>query len=135
MVAASTPDETERRWAAENLDGVQIFSDYDEMLEKADLDAVVVASVTAVHAEQTLKAIERGYHVLCEKPLSLDVEVVSPFRSFQEKFYSLLRSIHLYRPNRLSMPMGSHSKSAPTKRSCAVSPAVSTHRTATHMRG
>jgi myo-inositol 2-dehydrogenase/D-chiro-inositol 1-dehydrogenase len=77
VVAASTPDENERIWGAENLPGVQIYSDYDEMLEKADLEAVVVASVTAVHAEQALKAIEKGYHVLCEKPLSIDVEVVS----------------------------------------------------------
>jgi myo-inositol 2-dehydrogenase/D-chiro-inositol 1-dehydrogenase len=55
---------------------VQIYEDYDEMLEKADLEAVVVASVTAVHAEQALKAIKKGLHVLCEKPLSIDVEVV-----------------------------------------------------------
>lgn len=92
-------------WAAENLDGVQIFSDYDEMLEKADIDAVVIASVTAVHAEQTLKAIERGYHVLCEKPLSIDVEVVSPPGHLSTKIYSRLHSIRLYRPNPLSMPM------------------------------
>ncbi|KAL2824864.1 NAD(P)-binding protein [Aspergillus cavernicola] len=75
VVAASTPDESERAWGAENLPGVQIYSDYDEMLEKANLEAVVVASVTAVHAEQALKAIEKGYHVLCEKPLSIDIEV------------------------------------------------------------
>lgn len=49
------------------------------MIEKEDLEAVVVASVTAVHAEQTLKAIKKGYHVLCEKPLSTNVETVSNF--------------------------------------------------------
>ncbi|KAL2865722.1 uncharacterized protein BJX67DRAFT_373091 [Aspergillus lucknowensis] len=75
VVAASTPDETERKWAADNLEGVKIYADYDEMLEKEDLQAVVVASVTAAHAEQTLKAIEKGYHVLCEKPLSIDVQI------------------------------------------------------------
>lgn len=77
VVAASTPDESEREWARENLQGVQIFKDYDEMLEKGDLEAVVVASVTAVHAEQAIKAIKKGLHVLCEKPLSIDAEVVS----------------------------------------------------------
>ena len=46
------------------------------MLEKVDLDAVVVASITAAHAEQALKAIEKGLHVLCEKPLSIDADVV-----------------------------------------------------------
>lgn len=77
VIAASTPDEDERKWAAKNLEGVKTYSDYDEMLEKEDLHAVVVASVTAVHAEQALKAITKGYHVLCEKPLSIDVDVVS----------------------------------------------------------
>ncbi|KAJ5605748.1 hypothetical protein N7510_008529 [Penicillium lagena] len=75
VVAVSTPDEGECKWAAENLEGVKIYHDYAEMLEKEDLQAVVVASVTAVHAEQTLKAIEKGLHVLCEKPLSIDVGI------------------------------------------------------------
>jgi myo-inositol 2-dehydrogenase/D-chiro-inositol 1-dehydrogenase len=76
VIAVSSPEEKEREWAAENLEGATIYSDYDEMLEKEDLQAVVVASVTAVHAEQSLKAIEKGYHVLCEKPLSIDVDIV-----------------------------------------------------------
>lgn len=77
MVAASTPDAEERRWAEANLEGVKIYADFDQMLEKESLDAVVVASATSVHAEQALKAIAKGYHVLCEKPLSIDLKVVS----------------------------------------------------------
>ncbi|KAL5343015.1 hypothetical protein BJX70DRAFT_409238 [Aspergillus crustosus] len=76
VVAASTPDAGERKWGGENLEGVTIYADFDEMLDKENLDAVVVASVTAVHAEQTLKAIEKGLHVLCEKPLSIDAQSV-----------------------------------------------------------
>ena len=77
VVAASTPDARERKWAAENLEDVQVYSNYYQMLDKADLQAVVVASITSVHAEQTVAAIERGLHVLCEKPLSVDVDIVS----------------------------------------------------------
>lgn len=76
VVAVFTPDEEERKWAAEHLQGVKIYSDYDEMLND-ELDAVIVASITAVHAEQSIKAIEKGYHVLCEKPLSIDINIVS----------------------------------------------------------
>uniref|UniRef100_L2GDR9 Nad binding rossmann fold-containing protein n=1 Tax=Colletotrichum fructicola (strain Nara gc5) TaxID=1213859 RepID=L2GDR9_COLFN len=45
------------------------------MLAHAGLQAVCVASATAVHAEQAIKAIDAGKHVLCEKPLGTTVEV------------------------------------------------------------
>lgn len=76
VVAASTPDDKEHEWAAENLEGVKTYHNYEEMLEKENLQAVVIASITAVHVEQALKAIEKGLHVLCEKPLSIDAAIV-----------------------------------------------------------
>ena len=41
------------------------------MLEKARLDAVVIATPDHVHAEQTIVFLERGIHVLLEKPMTL----------------------------------------------------------------
>lgn len=78
LVAASTPDDTEIEWAQQNLVpyGVRIYKDYDEMLKHEGLQAVVVASATAVHADQAIKAINAEKHVLCEKPLSTNAEVV-----------------------------------------------------------
>ncbi|RFU34882.1 hypothetical protein B7463_g1467, partial [Scytalidium lignicola] len=76
LVAAFSPDPNEIEWASRNLEGVRTYLDYDEMLrEEKDVQAVVIASVTAVHAEQAIKAISLGLHVLCEKPLSTNVEV------------------------------------------------------------
>jgi predicted dehydrogenase len=43
----------------------------DELLD-ADLDGVVIATPTELHAEQTLAALERGLAVFCQKPLALD---------------------------------------------------------------
>ena len=82
LVAASTPDDTEIQWAKQHLEpfGVRIYKEYDEMLRQEGLEAVVIASATIVHAEQAIKAIDADKHVLCEKPLSTSVEVVSfPF--------------------------------------------------------
>lgn len=53
-----------------------IYSSYEEMLEHEGLGAVIVVTVTKVHAEMSEKALEKGLHVLCEKPLSTNVELV-----------------------------------------------------------
>lgn len=77
LVAASTPDDVEIAWAKIHLEpfGVKIYKSYTEMLAQPGLQAVVIASVTSVHAEQAIQAIEADKHVLCEKPLSTSVEV------------------------------------------------------------
>jgi predicted dehydrogenase len=43
----------------------------DELLD-ADLDGVVIATPTELHAEQTLAALGHGLAVFCQKPLALD---------------------------------------------------------------
>ncbi|KAI5925578.1 hypothetical protein F4810DRAFT_659169 [Camillea tinctor] len=75
LVAAFTPDEKEKVWAATALPDVTIYTDYDEMLKHPGLEAVVVATVTTMHAEHAIKAIKANKHVLCEKPLSTSVEI------------------------------------------------------------
>ncbi|KAK5012544.1 hypothetical protein LTR16_002507, partial [Cryomyces antarcticus] len=77
LVAAFTPEPSGVAWAKIYLEpsGVTIYSDYDEMLRHTGLEAVVVATVTTVHAEQAIKAIQANKHVLCEKPLSTSVEI------------------------------------------------------------
>lgn len=48
------------------------YKDYDVMLEKASLDAVIIATPPRLHASMVRKALERGLHVFCEKPFCLD---------------------------------------------------------------
>jgi myo-inositol 2-dehydrogenase/D-chiro-inositol 1-dehydrogenase len=83
LVAASSPDDAELEWAKVHLApyGVKLYKNYDDMLKQEGLEAVVVASATAVHADQAIKAIDANKHVLCEKPLSTSVEIVCPCMS------------------------------------------------------
>ena len=56
--------------------GITVYDNYDKMLSHTGLQAVWVATSTDVHASQSLAAIEKGLHVLCEKPLSTDLAEV-----------------------------------------------------------
>lgn len=47
------------------------FATHEEMLERARLDAVLICSPNATHAQAVMAAIDAGLHVLVEKPLCL----------------------------------------------------------------
>jgi predicted dehydrogenase len=59
---------------ATDLGGVELYADFDRMLESVKLDAVSITLPTYLHAEYSIKAMAAGAHVLCEKPMSLNVK-------------------------------------------------------------
>lgn len=75
-VCSTVDDELEWARKAYKDTDIQVFGSYEEMVSMPSLDAVWVSTSTDVHASQTLGAIERGLHVLCEKPLSTDLAEV-----------------------------------------------------------
>lgn len=50
------------------------FADYDAMLADPDLDAVIIATSDAFHVPASIRALQAGKHVLCEKPLAMGLE-------------------------------------------------------------
>ena len=54
-------------------DGLPHAGSYEELLER-DLDGVVIATPSALHAEQALGALDRGLAVFCQKPLARNAE-------------------------------------------------------------
>jgi len=77
LIAVCSPVQAELDAAAKEFPGVCTYTDYEQMLsQEKTLQAIVVASATTVHAEQAIKAIERGLHVLCEKPISTSPQIV-----------------------------------------------------------
>jgi len=56
------------------------------MIQHSGLQAVWVSTSTDVHASQTIAAIEKGPNVLCEKPLSTDIEEVRSTISISIKY-------------------------------------------------
>lgn len=53
------------------------FTDYRELLNLSDLDAVSIAAPPAMHHPITIAALEAGKHVLCEKPFSTNSSLAS----------------------------------------------------------
>ena len=67
----------------ENLQGVgsvldvpptQRYSDYRDMLEKAEIDAVTIATPHYLHAEHAIEAAEAGVAIISEKPMATSLE-------------------------------------------------------------
>ena len=58
---------------AEAYAGAVAFTDLAEALGDPAIDAVYVASPVALHAQQTIASLQAGKHVLCEKPVALDL--------------------------------------------------------------
>ena len=49
----------------------QVYTDYRQMIDNADLDAVVISTPNSTHYPISMHALEKGLHVLCEKPIAL----------------------------------------------------------------
>jgi predicted dehydrogenase len=49
------------------------YADWKELLLDEEIDAVYIATPVHLHATQTIAAAEAGKHVLCEKPMAMDV--------------------------------------------------------------
>jgi len=71
LAALCEPDEGRRHAAAVAFPDVPLFASFAEALERAALDAVVLATPETEHAAQAVAAMERGWDVLVEKPLAL----------------------------------------------------------------
>lgn len=56
--------------------GIAVYDSYDKMLQHEGLEAVWISTSTDVHASQSIDAIGKGLHVLCEKPLSTNLDEV-----------------------------------------------------------
>ena len=64
-------DEFFKRYGVE---GVRTYTNHKEMLEKEELDAVSVCTYNRTHAECTIDALNKGLHVLLEKPMCVTTE-------------------------------------------------------------
>ncbi len=70
------------------------YSDWKEMLQKEDLEAVVMAPPLWMHEEIAVGCLEAGTHVLCEKMMAMDVKGCERMRDAALKNRKLLEIGH-----------------------------------------
>lgn len=95
----SRSEEKAKRFAEEN--GAETwFNDIDRLLE-TPVDFVYIASPNSMHVEQILKAIEKGKHVFCEKPLVYTEKQWQRVKDAAQKHHVFVFEgfRHLYSPN------------------------------------
>jgi predicted dehydrogenase len=73
------------------------YNDYSEMLADPGLDAVIIATSDRFHVPAAIAALNAGKHVLCEKPIGVNVEEVMELKRVCQRSGKLLQVGHMKR--------------------------------------
>jgi predicted dehydrogenase len=95
------------RWK-EHYPDIQTFTSYDELLEKGDCTAVFIATPVRLHAEQAVRALQAGRHVISEVVAATTIDECWQLVETVEKtglVYMLAENYCYMRPNMMVLNM------------------------------
>lgn len=74
--------------------GVKSYSNIDDLLaEETDIDVISVCTPNGLHAEHSIKSLKAGFHVLCEKPMAINVhdcgEMIKAAESANKRLFAI----------------------------------------------
>lgn len=94
-IAAVCELSDQRRAAAQRiLPDARVYSDVELMLDKEGLDFVIICTPPHLHGKTALSALKRRLHVLCEKPLTLDVDELETLAAEAARAGKALFTVH-----------------------------------------
>jgi xylose dehydrogenase (NAD/NADP) len=83
-----------REWEIERA-----YGSYDELLADPEIEAVYISLPNTLHAEWSIRSVEAGKHVLCEKPFTRHPEEVTAAFDAADRAGRLLSEAFMYRHN------------------------------------
>jgi predicted dehydrogenase len=89
VVAIASRSEEAAKNAAGLLGIPKAYGSYEALLSDPDIDAIYNPLPNHLHVPWTIKALEAGKHVLCEKPLALDAEEAASLLAEAKKYPNL----------------------------------------------
>ena len=82
---------------------IKIYTDYNKMIKNEDLDMIDICTPSFLHADMAVKLLKKGYHVLCEKPMTLntrDAKRVAAIANQSEKNFMVAHVVRFMAPYR-----------------------------------
>lgn len=85
IAAISSRNYDKSKKTADLLNIPKAYGSYEELLSDKDIDAIYIPLPNHMHVEWSVKCMEAGKHVLCEKPLALKSEEIKKLISVRDK--------------------------------------------------
>ncbi len=80
---------------------IKIYTDYNKMIKNEELDMIDICTPSFLHADMAVKLLKKGYHVLCEKPMTLnarDAKRVCAIANDAEKNFMVAHVVRFMAP-------------------------------------
>jgi len=99
VLAVASRDQARAEGYAREHGIERAYGSYEALLADPDLDAVYISLPNSLHVEWSIRALEAGKHVLCEKPLDRRPEEVERAFDAAERAGRFLMEAFMYRHN------------------------------------
>ncbi len=97
LLAVASRDRSKAEAYARKHKIPRFHASYADLLSDPDIDVVYNPLPNSLHAEWTVKAVQAGKHVLCEKPLALSVDEVDAMFAAAEEHGKIVTEALMYR--------------------------------------